>query len=184
MSTLHFQKINRDEQARRALRRSAALGSHAASIFAPHAFVQRKLYVDRDIAREFEWTENATVLAVGNGKRGEDGVRVPITSVKVGDRIAFSYKPAHEKKQLEALFGKGVRLIELGDIDALIGTSDAKNVRVSFDGVEMQGHIDGTFIEVQRELEPNGKCLNGDCPCHVGLDCLTHDAATTPFEKC
>jgi hypothetical protein len=31
-------------------------------------------------------------------------------------------------------------------------------------------------------FELNSKCLNGDCPCHVGLDCL-HDAATKPFER-
>src|SRR5580693_10685083 len=119
MNTLHFQKINETNEP---APRIAPLGDQVLiRVDPPRTLSSSGLYVDRGL-REFEWTEYATVLAVGNGKRGEDGVRMPITSVKVGDRIAFSYKPAHEKKQLEALFGKGVRLIELGDIDALIGT--------------------------------------------------------------
>lgn len=184
-STLHFQKVSDDAP------RIAPLGNKVlVRLEPPRVFSDAGLY---RAPREFEWTEHALVLAVGNGKRGPDGVRVPIDRVKVGDVVVFSHRPAHEKGALEALFGKRAFLIDVDELDAVVDgitKYDPKNVHITFGGVPFTGIMDGSFIEVEREnealkiheLEPNGKCLNGECPCHVGLDCL-HEAQTTEFER-
>jgi co-chaperonin GroES (HSP10) len=128
----------------------------------PRTLSQSGLYISRHL-RDFEWTEHATVLAVGTGVRDpETGERVPIDTVKVGDRVVFSHLPSREGTWMERRFGSGARIYPLDLID---------------------GIIEEDVIEVH-ELERNGRCVNGDCPCQVGLDCLgPQEPTTSSFER-
>lgn len=141
--------------------------------------------------REFNWTERAKVLAVGNGRRIGDGSRFAIDDPKVGDIVVFSHRPSHDKGQLEASFGKGAFVIVLDQIDGVVVEYVCKTCEEIAENfsphprIEIDGHVSDCphhHIAVH-ELESNLRCRNADCPCQLGLDCLSSDIVTKPFER-
>ncbi|HEY1549160.1 MAG TPA: co-chaperone GroES family protein [Kofleriaceae bacterium] len=147
MNTLHFQKVRDEDTIEASVPRIAPLGDQVlVRVREPKLLTQNGIHLS-PVYRTFEWTEYATVLAIGNGKRGKDGVRVPITKVKVGDVVVYSHRPSHEKWQLEALFGPRAFLIGVDEIDGVMKEypcetceAIASNFSPKLD-IEADGHV-------------------------------------------